>query len=141
MTYWITKESYRCKNTPLAVSLCVYFCTLCLVAVYCWNLVAFFFYFFVLSSCFLTLSVLLSLSRSHSLSSSLAPPPPPRLQLLLVNIAFTVIYPPHFANNKKYKTLFVTRLFQSAGFSLKMQPRLLLLPIFSHGSTTSIVSS
>ena len=30
---------------------------------------------------------------------------------------------------------------QSAGFSLKMQPRLLLLPIYSHGLTTATVSS
>ena len=32
-------------------------------------------------------------------------------------------------------------LVQSAGFALKTQPRLLLLPIFSHGLTTAIVSS
>ena len=32
-------------------------------------------------------------------------------------------------------------LVQSAGFSMKTQPRLLLLPISSHGLTTAIVSS
>ena len=48
---------------------------------------------------------------------------------------------PRRSTSAKLLILSLNVLVQSAGFSLKMQPRLWLLPISSHGLTTATVSS